>query len=113
MHELSLATQLVSQVESILRREGARRVVTVSVSIGELSGVERESFEFCFPLAARKTPVEGARLDVLEEPASVRCRGCGRTTRPDVPLILCMECGSGDVEILSGRDFILKSLEVG
>lgn len=112
MHELSLATELVGQIEAILSREGARRVVSILLELGSFSGVERRSFEFCFPLAAEGTKVEGAELRIEEVQAEVRCRSCGRTTRPEFPALMCTACGAADVSVVRGMDFILKSLEV-
>lgn len=112
MHELSLATALVEQVETILVREGASRVVSIILEMGSLSGVERHSFEFCFPLAAQGTKVEGAELHIEEVRAEVSCRSCGRTSQPEFPAMVCTACGAVDVSVVKGRDFILKSLEV-
>jgi hydrogenase nickel incorporation protein HypA/HybF len=82
------------------------------VAIGALSGVEREPFEFCFPLAARGTPLEGARLEIEEVPVTVRCTTCQKDSHPEFGLIACALCGSSEVEITAGRDFIIRSLEV-
>lgn len=68
MHELSLALALIDELEKAAQRESATRVTAVNVSIGEFSGVERDPFEFCFPLAAQGTIVEGAALSIEEVP---------------------------------------------
>ena len=112
MHELSLATELVEQVELAARREGAVRVESVEVVIGELSGVELESFEFCFPLAAEGTLLEGARLEIERVPVRVRCSHCGRESAPAPTGLACRECGSLAVELVAGRDFRLRAIEV-
>lgn len=112
MHELSLAVSLVDEVESILKRENARKVLRVSVSIGELSGVEKEPFEFCFPLAAEGTPLEQAMLDIEEVSAVLHCQDCGARTQPEVPFLICAKCRSSNVSIVEGREFLITSLEV-
>jgi len=112
MHELSLATEMVRTVKDVLRKEGASEVVSISLSIGALSGVEREPLEFCFPIAAEGTPLAGARLVIEEVPVAVRCGACEKDSHPEYPLIECVECGSSNVEIMAGRDFVIKSLEV-
>lgn len=112
MHELSLAVALTEQVGAILEQQGASQVVSIWLEIGALSGVQRESFEFCFPLAAQGTALEGASLHIEEVEPEVRCRGCGRASRPVFPLMVCGQCGGTNVEIVAGRDFVIKSLEV-
>ena len=66
MHELSLATAMVEQLEEILTREGGTRIVRIALRLGAMSGVDRDAFEFAFPEAAGGTPAEGAVL-VIEE----------------------------------------------
>lgn len=112
MHELSIAVSLVEEVEAILSKENAEKVLSLEVSIGEISGVEREPFEFCFPLAAEGTALEKARLEIKEVPAVVRCGDCQTQSHPEVPFFVCANCKSSNVRIEEGRDFLLTSLEV-
>ncbi|MBN1770928.1 MAG: hydrogenase maturation nickel metallochaperone HypA [Deltaproteobacteria bacterium] len=112
MHELSLAVALVEQVGEICRKERAERALRIEVVVGALSGVERDPLEFCFPLAAENTVAAGATLVVEEVPVTLACRACGERTRPEVPFIRCMACGSTNVEVVEGRDFLIKTVEV-
>ncbi|OPZ31326.1 MAG: Hydrogenase/urease nickel incorporation protein HypA [Lentisphaerae bacterium ADurb.BinA184] len=112
MHELSLAEELIRQVERVLAEQNASRALRLTVSIGELSGVERDAFEFAFPMAAADTPLAGATLDIEEVPARVRCRRCGADAKAAFPLLLCEACGSTEVEVAGGREFTLRSVEV-
>lgn len=112
MHELSLAQALVEQAEAALRREGGGRAVHLTVVIGALSGVDPEAFAFAYPLAAEGTLLEGAELRMEEIPARVNCRACGAPSEPDPLLIRCGACGSDEVDLVSGREFLLRELEM-
>lgn len=112
MHELSLAQSLVEQLEEVVAADGAGRVVSVSVEIGALSGVERDAFEFAFPIAAEGTVLAAARLDVIEVPVTIVCRACGAQSHPEPPVLLCEQCQGVDYDLIGGRDFLIKSLEV-
>jgi len=112
MHELSMATALVEQVEEIARREGAARIIRIEVSIGALSGVDPGAFAFAFPIAAEGSLAEGAVLDMEEVPLVVECRACGASTKPEYPIVLCAACASGDVAIVSGEEFRIIAMEV-
>lgn len=68
MHELSLAQSVVEIVEEAARREGAARVASVRLELGELSHVEPESLAFAFEVAAREGSARGARLEFLRVP---------------------------------------------
>ena len=112
MHELGMATELVAQVGEIARREGASRIARIEVSIGALSGVDREAFAFVFPIAAEDSLAAGAVLDIEEVPLVVECRACGASTKPEYPFVLCAACASGDVAIVSGEEFRIIAMEV-
>ncbi len=112
MHELSLAEALVDQVNEILEKEGANRVFEVTVTIGTLSGVERDAFEFAFPMAAEGTDLAKAKLVIEEVPARIKCLKCGAETEVEIPFLECPDCKNSEVEIISGKDFYLKNLEI-
>lgn len=108
MHELSIAE---SVVDVVLERTDGHKVTSVRLLIGRLSGVVPDSLRFCFELAAAGTSLEGAEL-VIDEPAGrVHCRSCGQECARDDLILLCT-CGSADVEVISGRELQLTSVEV-
>jgi len=109
MHELSI-TQSV--VEAVADRVGERRVTVVRLSIGRLSGVVVDSVRFCFDLVAEGTVIEGAVLEVDEPTGHCRCRDCAAEFDVDDPIVLCPRCGSADVDVQSGRDLRIVSVEV-
>ena len=114
MHELSMALSLIDQVREIAERESVDQVRSITVTIGVLCGVDRSSFEFCFPLAAKDTLVASARLIIEEDPARICCRKCGQNGVADsvLAMTLCPTCGTGHLTVSGGEAFVLKSLEV-
>ncbi len=112
MHEMSLAQALVDQVIELAEKDGCRKVLSVDVSIGALSGVMREALEFCFPVVARGTLLESTILNVTEVPLKAECRDCRRITNPEPFEIECSHCGSMNLNVTEGKDFKLVSLEV-
>ena len=111
MHELSIAQAIVEQVEQIAR-EHTGRILCVTVSVGQLSGVDGEALEFAFPLAAEGTPAAGAKLIIEPVPARALCRSCGREFVPDFLAWVCEHCGASGVEVKGGRDLLIKSVEI-
>ena len=108
MHELAVAESVVS---SVLERTGDRAVSTVRLRVGRLSGVVPDSLSFCFELAAAGTRLEGAGLEIREEDGRAHCRTCACDFTLTDPFLLC-SCGSADVEVLSGRELSVMSVEV-
>jgi hydrogenase nickel incorporation protein HypA/HybF len=67
---------------------------------------------FCFDLVTNHTALEGARLEIDEPPGRASCRSCGRDFPVDDLILLC-PCGSADVSVTSGRELLIKSVQVG
>ncbi len=107
MHELAIAESVISTV--LERIDGPVRVVRLRV--GRLSGVVPDALAFCFELAAAGTALEGATLEIEDLPGTARCRTCGVEFSMADAFLLC-ECGSADVELLTGRELAVTSVEV-
>ena len=83
----------------------------VRLEIGKLSGVVVDSVRFCFDLVVAGTSVDGARLEIVEPGGRARCRDCAAEFTTDDPILLC-PCGSSDVEVLAGTEWLIKAVEV-
>jgi hydrogenase nickel incorporation protein HypA/HybF len=108
VHELAI-TQSV--VDAVLEKTGDRRVTTVRVRVGRLAGVVPEAMRFCFDLVAAGTPLEGACLEIEQPPGGAHCRACGHDFELRDLILLC-QCGSADVEVTTGRELQVSSVEV-
>jgi hydrogenase nickel incorporation protein HypA/HybF len=109
MHELSIA-QAVVEIASANARGG--RVVAVHVRVGALRQVVPAALSFAFELSALGTAAEGAALELEEVPARGTCRGCGATAELDGFPLACAACGGLDLEIVSGEELVVESLEL-
>lgn len=108
MHEMAITR---SVVDAVCEHAAGRRVHSVRVEVGALCAVVPDSMQFCFGLATEGTVAAGARLDLDVQPGRAQCRTCGGEF--DLPdLILLCPCGSADVEVLTGRDMRILSMEV-
>ncbi|MEP6526795.1 MAG: hydrogenase maturation nickel metallochaperone HypA [Nocardioidaceae bacterium] len=107
MHELAI-TQSV--VQAVLEKTGDRKVTVVRLKVGRLSGVVPDAMRFCFDLVTAGTALEGADLEIDEPPGLAHCRVCGDDFGVSDLLLLC-ECGSSDVEVKTGRELLVSSVE--
>ena len=108
MHELAIVQ---SVVDTIGERLGEARVSRVTLEIGRLSGVVSDSVRFCFDLVAQGTTLDGATLDIVEEPGRATCRTCGSDVELTDLIALC-PCGSADLNISSGGQLRIREVEV-
>lgn len=110
MHEMSIAQDLMRQLEELAEENDIVRVDAVTVRAGVLAGIVPEALDMAFACLAEGTVAEGAELTLEIEPALAECRRCGHRFEPEIDAYLCERCGVADVTILQGRDIILSSL---
>lgn len=108
MHELGIAQEIVAIV--VDHAHGAR-VTRVVVEVGKHTLLLPDSLRFCFDLCTEDTVAHGAELEIREIPGTARCRDCGTELTFDEPLGLC-DCGSANLEWLSGGELKIKEMEV-
>jgi hydrogenase nickel incorporation protein HypA/HybF len=113
MHEMGIALQIIEiATESIPPDLKTVRVARVNLKVGKLSAVVPESLRFCFEVASRETALEGAELRIEEIPVVARCRDCQAEWTISEPAFACETCESGNLEILSGRELDIESIEI-
>jgi hydrogenase nickel incorporation protein HypA/HybF len=108
MHELALCEAILA---TVVRRSDGKQVDRVQVRIGYFRQVVPDSLQFSWELLTEGTELEGCVLDVDHVPAVVECRSCGAGTALDAPILLCGTCLSSDVELVSGEEFLIASVD--
>lgn len=66
MHEVSLCENILKIIEKQAQKDKFERVVSVTLTVGDLSGASTEAMAFCFPLVAKGSVAEGAALNFVE-----------------------------------------------
>jgi hydrogenase nickel incorporation protein HypA/HybF len=113
MHEMGVAQQMADIALAALPGEVENpRVVRVNLRIGRLAAVVKESLTFCFDIISRGTPLEGAMLAIEDVPVRLRCRDCGHEWEVDGPEFRCPSCREGAVDLVSGRELEILSLDL-
>jgi len=112
VHEMSVCQGLINQVEQIARERGARRVDSIVLSIGPLSGIEPQLLSRAFEIARMETLAENAELEIETGPVVVECRSCGSSADVRVNRLLCPSCGSWQVNLVQGDELLLLRLEI-
>ena len=113
MHEMGIAIQIVEIASASIPAElEDARVERVNLKIGKLTAVVPESLRFCFQIAAQDTPLCDADLNIEEIPIAVRCADCNIEWTICEPVFRCQKCNSGSVEIISGRELDINSIEI-
>lgn len=109
MHEFSLC-QSVINIAKKAAENNSKKVSRVVVKIGNLAGVDVESFEFWFQVAAKDSVLEQARLEIIHEQAIAKCKACEREFELTRLYEQCPNCGSFEKDILKGKDMLVESI---
>ncbi len=110
MHEYSIVSALIDQVDELAASREATAVHRLEVRIGELSGVEIELLTTAFDLFRERTICAGATLEVRPVPARWACPRCdGSVARGAV--LRCPDCAV-PVRLVEGDEIILDRIEM-
>ena len=112
MHEQSIVESLLAIALENAEKAKATKISRIYLVVGELSGVVDESVEFYFAFLSRGTIADGASLFFMHVPAQLRCRNCGNIFLPEKMSLNCPNCKEQQVEIVSGRELYIDSLDV-
>ncbi len=109
---MTLAADVVAEVERCLGDfEPGASVVSVTLQVGRLRAVVPDALAFCFEVVSKGTPVEGARLVIEQMAVRLRCAPCGNEWTATEAEFMCPAC-EGPVEVLQGKELLLRAIEI-
>lgn len=86
MHELSIVTYVVKQVQEIAEKNNLTEIESVTLEFGEVSGIVPEYLEDCWNWYTKKEPIiQGTKFLYEIIPAVTWCDDC-KQTYPTVSL---------------------------
>lgn len=110
---MGIATEIIRIVtESIPPDMKDPKVARINLKVGKLASVVTRSLQFCFEIAAKETQVEGAELNIEEIDVTAQCNDCQHRWQISEPVFNCPECHRGSIEMLSGRELDIESIEL-
>jgi hydrogenase nickel incorporation protein HypA/HybF len=112
MHELTITKSILDLVLEQAGKAEAKKVGKINLVIGEMTGVVEECVQFYFDFLSQGTITEGAVLSFEMTPTTARCRGCGKPFELKEFDWTCPYCQSNNMEITSGKELFVESIEV-
>jgi len=90
-----------------------KKVRVINLTVGDLSNIVPDYAQKFFNYVSRNTIAENAKINIQRIPARIACRSCGVVTDMETKRLsfLCSGCGSKDLELISGREFMIASIE--
>jgi hydrogenase nickel incorporation protein HypA/HybF len=112
MHEMALAEGILDIALDEAKKNQAQRIAKITLRLGEMSGVETDSLEFCFESLVKDTIAAGAELVLHHIPLRGRCQKCGYEMHIEHYRFICPRCGVGVLELISGRELQVESIDM-
>ena len=113
MHELGVVFYVIRDVKEVAEQNNVESINSVTLEIGEVSGVIHEYLIDCWNWARKREKVtETAELKIEQLDAVSFCEDC-KQEYPTVSFAkICPHCKSENTYLLRGNEFKIKEIEV-
>jgi hydrogenase nickel incorporation protein HypA/HybF len=111
MHEIRIAEDLSVIVLNTALSKNLSKVTKVNIIFGEMIQIVPDIFEFSFREIVRNSLAGSAELNIEITPVKMKCMHCGNDFQVKDNLFSCDICGSSDLEIIQGKELVIKSIE--
>lgn len=112
MHEVAIASEIKDIVLEKARQHKAGKVTRIKLIIGELTSVVPEALDFALVSVSAGTLLEGAKVEIKSEKLRGKCGDCGREFRIRDMMYICPKCRGTGIKVLSGKEMIIKSIDM-
>lgn len=113
MHELGIVMHIVDQVEKVAAENDVKKVLKLTLEIGEVSSIVPELFTECFEWAKKRTEhLRETELELIVLEAVSYCRTCKNTYKTTTYAKECPHCGGNDTYLVTGNEMNIKDMEV-
>jgi hydrogenase nickel incorporation protein HypA/HybF len=115
MHELQVTESILNIVLKHAEGNQVNSVVAIHLRIGELSDLEDEWIQHYFDYLSKDTIAKGAKLVIEKAPVVLECAECMHKfeiSKNEIKDIECPECGNSKCNLVSGREYYIKNMEV-
>ncbi len=112
MHELSIVASLFEILEEKAKENKAKKIISVKLQVGSLSGVVPEFLETAFKIYKKDTVAADAKLTIEEIPLKIQCEQCGAEIIKNDFVFICEKCDSRELKTLAGTELLLEKIEL-
>ncbi len=112
MHELSVVANLFEILEEKLTAQTGKKICSIKLQVGLLSGVVPELLKTAFDIYKKDTFAEDAEMDIIEVPCKIERQECGTVACKEDYVFICDKCGSTKMTTLEGTEMILETMEI-
>lgn len=113
MHEIGVLYKMLEQVETVAKEHNVKKVKSIEIELGELSGMLPVFFEQYYEAATEnKELFKDSELIIKSIPGEGLCLECQTLYNVMRFEGQCPKCKSRNKKVLGGKDFIVKNILV-
>ena len=112
MHEMGIVQSIIDIVEQEMERHGVDKLKKIHLSVGKMTAIVPEQMTFCFGVLTEDGKLAGAELEIRIVPITYHCRDCSAEFVSKGISERCARCGGENIEMISGRELKIESIEV-
>lgn len=112
MHELSIVTHVAKTLDEVAIENNLKKIGSVTLEIGEVSGIITDYFEDCWNYFKVKHPIlEESVLKIEMIPAITFCEDCKQEYKTLQYGKICPHCKSEHTYLVQGNECNIKEIE--
>ncbi len=112
VHELSIASALLDQLEQELAKRPGSKFTKVGLRIGDLAGVDKDALTFGFDALVKDSHWDPLALDIESVKRRQRCPSCAREFEAEHWSTACEACGNPVTTTIAGEELQIAYIEV-
>lgn len=109
MHEIGLCDTLLKMVTQIVEDDNAK-VISITVEIGELSGVLPSFMADCWKAVVDRTPYKDTNLIIKIDKGRLFCKDCNTYFNGDLQHLKCPACNGQKLIPVGGKEMTLLEI---
>lgn len=110
MHEFSMAQNVLEIVEENVAKHHATIVNELTLDIGSMAGIEIEALKTAMEVVQQDTILQNAVIHYHIIKAIAICKSCKSNFEPFEIFDACPNCKQFGIEIISGKELVVKSI---
>ena len=109
---MSIAQSILDIVDEYMLKEDGKKLMEVTVEVGELVAVVPDSLNFCYDVLIEDTPYQDSKLNLNILPLIGNCTNCDYSFKVENFNFICPSCTSTNITISQGQELRISHLEV-
>lgn len=113
MHELGIVFYVIEEAEKVAKEHQVNKITSLTLEVGEVSGVVPSYFEDCFVWAIKKTEyMKECKLNLVIIKGISYCQDCKQTFSTTENGKICPHCHSENTYLVTGSEVRIKDIQV-